>query len=94
MSTKTTETEKLMDKLLGKTFCYYYEGKLIASGIVLGMVSVNAINLAYVFEDEAEDAPGKEIDEIRPVTELKYDYPTKSGFCFSTDNPHYESLKG
>ena len=88
-----TETEKAMTRVLGKTFKYYDGGKLVATGIVLGLTSVNAINLEYTFEADA-GVPEGDLFEIRPVSELKYDYRTKTGFWFSKDNPHRESLEG
>ena len=41
-----TLTEKTALALIGKTFTHFYEGKVIARGILLGMVGPSHIQLA------------------------------------------------
>jgi hypothetical protein len=89
-----TQTEITTRQVIGKTFSFYLGGKLLATGEVLSMVSANAISLVYQVEEGVDDLPEKEFYEIRDVTTLGFDWPTKTGFRFSVDNPHREELMG
>jgi hypothetical protein len=82
----STLTERNAKIMIGKTFKYFWEGKVLYSGFVLNMLNNSSLLLFYYNQPDGED------DEVRSLNDCGFDHATKTGFKFSYENPEADTL--